>query len=62
MRKTLIALAVLTTFSAHATDGIWVEGTFQEGTALENLVVDSVNFHRNGTLFLTSPPLIREFP
>ena len=21
-----------------------------------------VNFHRNGTLFLTSPPLIREFP
>lgn len=44
MRKTLIALAVLTTFSAHATDGIWVEGTFQEGTALENLVVDSANF------------------
>jgi len=44
MRKTLIALAVLTTFSAHATDGIWVEGTLQEGTALENLVVDSANF------------------
>lgn len=44
MRKTLIALAVLTTFSAHAADGIWVEGTLQEGTALENLVVDSANF------------------
>ena len=44
MRKTLIALAILTTFSAHAADGIWVEGTLQEGAAFENLTVDSAPF------------------
>lgn len=41
MHKTCLALAIFTAFSAHAADGIWLEGTHQEGTDFENLAVGS---------------------
>lgn len=44
MHKTCLALAIFTAFSAHAADGIWLEGTHQEGTDFENLAVGSANF------------------
>lgn len=44
MHKTCLALAIFTAFSAHAADGIWLEGTHQEGTNFENLAVGSANF------------------
>lgn len=44
MQKTCLALAIFAAFSAHAADGIWLEGTRQEGTDFENLAVGSANF------------------